>query len=164
MALAIHDRLIWHEANPICFQVWRWAQQYKSQLLGAPMPEMMALIGWLQSHIPAEDSDPSVTRISHGDFRRAIPGQDTAFSPLLICHRSPDNGQYMPTLDAGVRSPASRMETSGEPSLERYSFLTSFYMSSIARLWSRYAVTGRRSEVPCISHSLSRADGRAFTG
>ncbi len=30
---------------------------------------MMALIAWLQSHIPAEDSDPSVTRISHGDFR-----------------------------------------------------------------------------------------------
>ena len=52
-------------------QVRRWAQQYKSQLLGEPMPEMMALIAWLQSHIPAEDSDPSVTRISHGDFRCA---------------------------------------------------------------------------------------------
>ena len=52
-------------------QVWRWAQQYKSQLLGEPMPEMMALIGWLQSHIPAEDADPTVTRISHGDFRCA---------------------------------------------------------------------------------------------
>ena len=52
-------------------QVWRWAQQYKSQLLGEPMPEMMALIGWLQSHLPAEDADPTVTRISHGDFRCA---------------------------------------------------------------------------------------------
>ena len=35
------------------------------------MPEMMTLIGWLQSHIPAEDADPTVTRISHGDFRCA---------------------------------------------------------------------------------------------
>lgn len=33
------------------------------------MSEMMHLIGWLQSHIPAEDADPTVTRISHGDFR-----------------------------------------------------------------------------------------------
>lgn len=52
-------------------QVWRWAQQYKSQLLGEALPEMMSLIAWLQSNIPKEDEDPTVTRISHGDFRYA---------------------------------------------------------------------------------------------
>ncbi len=35
------------------------------------MPEMMDIIAWLQSHIPAGDADPTVTRISHGDFRYA---------------------------------------------------------------------------------------------
>ena len=69
--------LLWRHSRTslVCSQVWRWAQQYKSQLLGEPMPEMVALIGWLQSHIPAEDSDPSVTRISHGDYRRALTGK-----------------------------------------------------------------------------------------
>lgn len=66
-----------------CSQVWRWAQQYKSQLLREPMPEMMALIGWLQRHIPAEDSDPNVTRVSHGDFRRAPLGTVHGFLFLL---------------------------------------------------------------------------------
>ncbi|KAK9918804.1 hypothetical protein WJX75_007054 [Coccomyxa subellipsoidea] len=50
-------------------QVWRWAQQYRSQLTGPPLPQMTALIAWLEAHIPAEDGDPSATRISHGDFR-----------------------------------------------------------------------------------------------
>lgn len=50
-------------------QVWRWAQQYRSQLTGPPLPLMSALISWLEAHIPAEDTDPSATRISHGDFR-----------------------------------------------------------------------------------------------
>ncbi|CAL8464134.1 g3669 [Coccomyxa elongata] len=50
-------------------QVWRWAQQYRSQLTGPPLPQMTALISWLEAHIPAEDTDPSVTRISHGDYR-----------------------------------------------------------------------------------------------
>ena len=42
---------------------------------------MMALIAWLQSHIPAEDSDPSVTRISHGDFRCTLAGMQSS----LLC-------------------------------------------------------------------------------
>ncbi|EIE24888.1 acyl-CoA dehydrogenase NM domain-like protein [Coccomyxa subellipsoidea C-169] len=50
-------------------QVWRWAQQYRSQLTGPPLPQMAALISWLEAHIPPEDGDPSATRISHGDFR-----------------------------------------------------------------------------------------------
>lgn len=38
---------------------------------GAPMPEMLQLHAWLEAHIPATDPDASVTRISHGDYRRA---------------------------------------------------------------------------------------------
>ena len=77
----VHGRcsVAWDHNRPqLGVQVWRWAQQYKSQLLGEPMPEMMELIAWLQSHIPAEDADPTVTRISHGDFRCA--------AVLLFCH------------------------------------------------------------------------------
>ena len=73
-------------------QVWRWAQQYRTQLLGAPMPEMVSLIAWLQSHIPAEDADPTVTRISHGDFRCAAVSQHhltcdqrVRITDLLVC-------------------------------------------------------------------------------
>ena len=33
------------------------------------MPEMAALISWLESHIPTTDNDPALTRISHGDYR-----------------------------------------------------------------------------------------------
>lgn len=54
----------------VCPQVWRWAQQYRSQLAGPPLPHMTALIAWLEAHIPLDDADPSVTRVSHGDFRR----------------------------------------------------------------------------------------------
>ncbi|KAL0021599.1 hypothetical protein WJX79_002748 [Trebouxia sp. C0005] len=50
-------------------QVWRWSQQYQAQLTGQALPEMMELIDWLKTHIPADDSDPSVGRISHGDYR-----------------------------------------------------------------------------------------------
>ncbi|DBB17063.1 TPA: hypothetical protein ACH3X3_014151 [Trebouxia sp. C0006] len=50
-------------------QVWRWSQQYQAQLTGQALPEMMELIDWLKNHIPADDSDPSVGRISHGDYR-----------------------------------------------------------------------------------------------
>lgn len=50
-------------------QVWRWSQQYQVQLTGKALPEMMELIGWLKAHIPADDNDPSVGRISHGDYR-----------------------------------------------------------------------------------------------
>lgn len=35
------------------------------------MPEMVRLIRWLESHIPAGDDNPANTRISHGDYRCA---------------------------------------------------------------------------------------------
>ena len=37
--------------------------------MGPALPQMMELIDWLKSHIPADDADPSVGRISHGDYR-----------------------------------------------------------------------------------------------
>lgn len=40
-----------------------------AQLRGQPLPEMVHLIQWLEDHIPHSDSDPAVTRISHGDYR-----------------------------------------------------------------------------------------------
>lgn len=52
--------------------MWRWSQQYQAQLTGEALPEMMELIGWLKAHIPADDNDPSVGRISHGDYRFAL--------------------------------------------------------------------------------------------
>ena len=52
-----------------CMQVWRWSQQYQAQLTGQALPEMTELIDWLKNHIPADDSDASVGRISHGDYR-----------------------------------------------------------------------------------------------
>ena len=50
-------------------QVWRWAEQYKSQVAGQPLAEMTSLIAWLEANVPADDADPAVTRISHGDYR-----------------------------------------------------------------------------------------------
>ncbi|KAK9865825.1 hypothetical protein WJX84_007338 [Apatococcus fuscideae] len=50
-------------------QVWRWKQQYLAQLDAEPLQEMQQLIQWLESHVPAADSDPAQTRISHGDYR-----------------------------------------------------------------------------------------------
>lgn len=50
-------------------QVWRWSQQYYSQLKAEPLPEMADLIQWLKEHIPEDDNYASVTRVSHGDFR-----------------------------------------------------------------------------------------------
>eukprot|EP00891_Asterochloris_glomerata_P001698 jgi/Astpho2/1698/fgenesh1_pm.00032_%23_14_t len=50
-------------------QVWRWSQQYESQLVGSPLPEMQRLSAWLKDHVPADDEDPAVSRVSHGDFR-----------------------------------------------------------------------------------------------
>lgn len=45
-----------------------------AQLDAEPLPEMQQLIHWLESHVPAADSDPSQTRISHGDYRcRPVP-------------------------------------------------------------------------------------------
>ncbi|GAB4815191.1 hypothetical protein N2152v2_002237 [Parachlorella kessleri] len=49
-------------------QVWRWGQQYLKSVQGEPMTEMVRLMQWLENHIPAGDDNPSVTRISHGDF------------------------------------------------------------------------------------------------
>ena len=60
-------------------QVWRWAQQYRTQLTGPPLPEMARLVAWLQAHVPGEDADPAHTRISHGDFR---------FEPAPSCFTS----------------------------------------------------------------------------
>ena len=58
-------------------QVWRWAGQYKASLLDgeAPLSEMLRLGDWLAAHIPLNDSDPAVTRVSHGDFRSASHGR-----------------------------------------------------------------------------------------
>ena len=50
-------------------QVWRWSQQYQAQLTGQALPEMVELIDWLKTHIPPDDSNASVSRISHGDYR-----------------------------------------------------------------------------------------------
>lgn len=52
-------------------QVKRWARQYhlSVQAGAAPLREVMALIDWLQGHIPANDDDASASRLSHGDFR-----------------------------------------------------------------------------------------------
>ena len=38
---------------------------------GEPMPEMLQLHSWLESHIPAGDSEAAGARISHGDYRWA---------------------------------------------------------------------------------------------
>ena len=65
----------WKNSKPLCqivqviVQVWRWKQQYMAQLDADPLPEMQQLIQWLETHVPAADSDPSQTRISHGDYR-----------------------------------------------------------------------------------------------
>ena len=61
-------------------QVWRWAQQYRAQLTGPPLPEMACLVKWLQAHVPGEDADPAHTRISHGDFRCPPPAPSFAYA------------------------------------------------------------------------------------
>ena len=52
-------------------QVARWSRQYTSSVASneQPLPEMVALIEQLQHRIPTTDNDPTVTRISHGDYR-----------------------------------------------------------------------------------------------
>lgn len=57
-------------------QVWRWSRQYAAQLDGEPLPEMQQVMQWLEHNIPQSDSDASVTRISHGDYKCAC---------LLVC-------------------------------------------------------------------------------
>jgi aminoglycoside phosphotransferase (APT) family kinase protein len=49
-------------------QLQRWALQYMASV-EAPSERVLALVGWLQAHIPAADSDPSLTTICHGDYR-----------------------------------------------------------------------------------------------
>lgn len=44
---------------------------------------MTALISWLEAHIPAEDTDPSVTRISHGDYRCGLFANTSGLSSAL---------------------------------------------------------------------------------
>ncbi|KAL4514035.1 hypothetical protein Ndes2526A_g09094 [Nannochloris sp. 'desiccata'] len=52
-------------------QVARWSRQYTSSVASneTPMPEMVELSNQLQCRIPTTDTDPTVTRISHGDYR-----------------------------------------------------------------------------------------------
>lgn len=53
-------------------QVERWGKQYMaSTAAGEPErnPKMLALISWLQSNIPLEDSSGSASGLVHGDFR-----------------------------------------------------------------------------------------------
>jgi aminoglycoside phosphotransferase (APT) family kinase protein len=61
-------------ADPVV-QVKRWARQYHlSVQAGAqPLGEMLALVDWLQDHIPPGDEDPAASRLSHGDFRCSLP-------------------------------------------------------------------------------------------
>ena len=74
-------------------QVWRWSQQYESQLVGNPLPEMQQLSAWLKDHVPADDEDSAVGRISHGDFRwvrvlldkNCIMGRLTCQSEQIAC-------------------------------------------------------------------------------
>jgi len=52
-------------------QVARWSRQYTSSVTSneSPIPEMVELSTQLQRRIPTTDTDPTVTRISHGDYR-----------------------------------------------------------------------------------------------
>ncbi|XP_042518244.1 probable acyl-CoA dehydrogenase IBR3 [Macadamia integrifolia] len=53
-------------------QVERWAKQYLASTgEGKPErnPKMLELIGWLQKHIPLEDSSGATGGLVHGDFR-----------------------------------------------------------------------------------------------
>jgi hypothetical protein len=69
----------------VIVQVKRWARQYHlSVRAGAqPLREMLALIDWLQDHIPPGDDDPAASRLSHGDFRCHPPPAPNA--PLQAC-------------------------------------------------------------------------------
>ena len=59
------------------------------------MPEMVRLMQWLEAHIPAGDDKPSVTRISHGDYRWVLfrdwrsfcgtPSHATGDAPIKSC-------------------------------------------------------------------------------
>ena len=67
-------------------QVKRWARQYHlSVRAGAqPLGQMLALIDWLQDHVPPGDEDPAASRLSHGDFRcEAPPGRPCVQFVLL---------------------------------------------------------------------------------
>jgi len=56
---------------------------------------MERLIGWLERSVPHADDDAGATRISHGDFRRALPprpvgrGGARARPGFLACMQAP---------------------------------------------------------------------------
>eukprot|EP00775_Hariotina_reticulata_P010196 gene10196-10357_t len=49
-------------------QVSRWSKQYLASV-PQPMPQVMQLISWLQSNVPAEDAAPAAAAVVHGDYR-----------------------------------------------------------------------------------------------
>jgi hypothetical protein len=79
------------DAQATCLvQVKRWARQYHlSVQAGAqPLGEMLALIDWLQDHIPPKDEDPAASRLSHGDFRCSLLlGRLRTVAALHLCQR-----------------------------------------------------------------------------
>lgn len=70
-------------------QVKRWARQYHlSVRAGAqPLGQMLALIDWLQDHIPPGDDDPAASRLSHGDFRSGCHLVGCVCLQLYMCQR-----------------------------------------------------------------------------
>jgi aminoglycoside phosphotransferase (APT) family kinase protein len=47
-------------------QVARWSKQYQSDVEAGRLPQMDALVDWLQKHLPPDSGE---TRVVHGDFR-----------------------------------------------------------------------------------------------
>jgi aminoglycoside phosphotransferase (APT) family kinase protein len=47
-------------------QVARWSKQYVSDVEAGRLPQMDAVVDWLQKHLPADSGD---ARVVHGDFR-----------------------------------------------------------------------------------------------
>lgn len=64
-------------------QLERWTKQYKASEMGT-IPEMDALIDWLQTHLPADDGKVSLV---HGDYR---------LDNMIF---APDNSQVIAVLD-----------------------------------------------------------------
>ena len=58
-------------------QVRRWSQQYRASISPAA-PEVLQLVSWLESHIPADDASPASPAICHGDYRLDNLVVDTA--------------------------------------------------------------------------------------
>jgi aminoglycoside phosphotransferase (APT) family kinase protein len=47
-------------------QVARWSKQYRSDVDAGRLPQMDAVVDWLEQHLPPDSGD---TRVVHGDFR-----------------------------------------------------------------------------------------------